>query len=47
MVFKVFAPRFMYAGVGLLIVDLGSLMAVAVGMRVVNNKVLKTFGTAV
>lgn len=47
MVFKVFAPRFMYAGIGLLVVDLASIAAVAVGMRVVDNKVLKTFGSRV
>lgn len=45
MVWKVFAPRFMLAGVGLIVVDLGLILAVGVGMRVVAGKTLKTFGT--
>ncbi|KAL7416157.1 hypothetical protein BDY24DRAFT_381198 [Mrakia frigida] len=46
MVWKVFAPRFMVAGVGLVVVDLGLVLAVGVGMRVVGGKVKKTFATA-
>jgi phosphatidylinositol glycan class O len=43
MVWKVFAPRFMLAGVTLLIVDLSLLVAIGVGMRVTSWKVYKTF----
>lgn len=46
MVWKVFAPRFMVAGVGLLVVDLGLVVAVGVGMGVVGGKVRKTFACA-
>lgn len=46
MVWKVFAPRFMLAGVGLLVVDLGLVLAVGVGMGVVGGKVRKTFACA-
>ena len=46
MVWRVFAPRFMMAGVGLVVVDLGLVLAVGVGMRVVGKKVKKTFATA-
>ena len=43
MVWKVFAPRFMLAGVTLLVVDLCVLVAVGVGFRVTAWKVWKTF----
>lgn len=43
MVWKVFAPRFMLAGVTLLIFDLSVIVAVGVGMRVTAWKVWKTF----
>lgn len=43
MVWKVFAPRFMLAGVTLVVFDLGVLVAVGVGMRVTAWKVWKTF----
>lgn len=43
MVWKVFAPRFMLAGVTLILVDLAVLLAVGVGMRMTAWKVSKTF----
>jgi phosphatidylinositol glycan class O len=43
MVWKVFAPRFMLAGVTLLVVDLGVLMAVFVGLGMTSWKVWRTF----
>ncbi|WVQ94537.1 hypothetical protein IAU59_001616 [Kwoniella sp. CBS 9459] len=44
MVWKVFAPRFMLAGVTLLVVDLGVLVAFGVGTRITAWKVKRTFG---
>ncbi|WVR03951.1 hypothetical protein IAU60_000950 [Kwoniella sp. DSM 27419] len=44
MVWKVFAPRFMLAGVTLLIVDIGVLVAFAIGTRATAWKVKRTFG---
>jgi len=43
MVWKVFAPRFMLAGVTLLIFDLSIIIAVGIGMRITAWKVWKTF----
>ncbi len=43
MVWKVFAPRFMLAGVTLLVVDLGILLALSGGVRVTCWKVWRTF----
>ncbi|WVQ78774.1 hypothetical protein IAT38_000865 [Cryptococcus sp. DSM 104549] len=43
MVWKVFAPRFMMAGVTLVVVDVGVLLAL-VGLRVTGWKINKTFG---
>ncbi|ORX36322.1 putative ER membrane localized phosphoryltransferase [Kockovaella imperatae] len=43
MVWKVFAPRFMLAGVTLLVVDICLLVAVAIGFRTTSWKVSKTF----
>ncbi|CED82826.1 Glycosylphosphatidylinositol anchor synthesis protein [Phaffia rhodozyma] len=45
MVWPVFAPRFMMAAVGLVVVDLGLVFAVGVGMRLVDKKVKKVFAT--
>lgn len=45
MVWPVFAPRFMMAAVGLLVVDLGLIVAVGVGMNLVDRKVKKVFAT--
>ncbi|WVF67087.1 hypothetical protein IAT40_001832 [Kwoniella sp. CBS 6097] len=44
MVWKVFAPRFMLAGVTLLVVDFGVLVALGVGTRITAWKVKRTFG---
>ena len=46
MVWKVFAPRFMLAGVTLLVVDVCLIVAVAVGARVTAWKVWQTFKCA-
>jgi phosphatidylinositol glycan class O len=46
MVWKVFAPRFMLAGVSLIVVDLVLILAVGVGLRVTSNKVQRTFKCA-
>ncbi|GFZ42758.1 hypothetical protein JCM24511_00476 [Saitozyma sp. JCM 24511] len=43
MVWKVFAPRFMLAGVTLLVVDVGVMLAVFVGLGVTSWKVWRTF----
>jgi phosphatidylinositol glycan class O len=43
MVWKVFAPRFMLAGVTLILVDLAMLLAVGIGMRWTAWKVSRTF----
>jgi phosphatidylinositol glycan class O len=42
-VWKVFAPRFMLAGVTLLVVDVGVMLAVFVGLGVTSWKVWRTF----
>ncbi|OCF39604.1 phosphatidylinositol glycan, class O [Kwoniella heveanensis CBS 569] len=44
MVWKVFAPRFMLAGVTLLVVDLGVMVALGLGTRITAWKVKRTFG---
>ncbi|BEI90250.1 uncharacterized protein CcaverHIS019_0303200 [Cutaneotrichosporon cavernicola] len=43
MVWKVFAPRFMLAGVTLVVVDLALIVAVGFGLRVTSWKVWRTF----
>jgi phosphatidylinositol glycan class O len=43
MVWKVFAPRFMLAGVSLVVVDLVLILAVAVGVKMTSYKVERTF----
>lgn len=43
MVWKVFAPRFMLAGVTLLVVDIAILVALGFGLRITTWKVWKTF----
>ncbi|CAK9783465.1 putative ER membrane localized phosphoryltransferase [Cutaneotrichosporon oleaginosum] len=43
MVWKVFAPRFMLAGVTLVVVDLALLVAVGFGLRITSWKVWRTF----
>lgn len=44
MVWKVFAPRFMLAGVSILVVDFALFLALFVGLARVVEKVRKTFG---